>query len=69
MAGATVETMSDRGQDIDTEPDDPAPTSSAGSVFGPRRRPRLRRIVGAQFPAEMGDGVSLVALPVTPSSS
>lgn len=34
------------------------------SVFGPLRRPRLRRMVGAQFLAELGDGISLVALPL-----
>ena len=37
---------------------------SGRSVFGPLRRPRLRRIVSAQFLAELGDGVSLVALPL-----
>ncbi len=36
----------------------------AGSVLGPLRRPRLRRMVGAQFLAELGDGISLVALPL-----
>ncbi|MEL7158519.1 MAG: hypothetical protein AAFN30_18245, partial [Actinomycetota bacterium] len=40
------------------------PNVGAGSVLGPLRRPRLRRMVTAQFLAEMGDGVSLVALPL-----
>lgn len=43
---------------------EPAATGGAGSVLGPLRRPRLRRLVTAQFLAEMGDGVSLVALPL-----
>ncbi len=39
-------------------------TVGEGSVLGPLRRPRLRRMVGAQFLAELGDGISLVALPL-----
>ncbi len=35
-----------------------------GSVFAPLRRKRLRRVVSAQFLAETGDGISLVALPL-----
>ena len=34
------------------------------SVVAPLRRSRVRRIVGAQFLAETGDGISLVALPI-----
>ncbi|MEM7337382.1 MAG: MFS transporter [Actinomycetota bacterium] len=37
---------------------------NAGSVLAPLRRPRLRRMVFAQFLAELGDGISLVALPL-----
>lgn len=33
-------------------------------MFGPLGRPRLRRMFGAQFLAELGDGISLVALPL-----
>lgn len=38
--------------------------TSAGSVFAPLRRKQLRRMVSAQFLAETGDGISLVALPL-----
>lgn len=34
------------------------------AVLLPLRRPRLRRMVSAQFMAELGDGISLVALPL-----
>ncbi|MEM9655103.1 MAG: MFS transporter [Actinomycetota bacterium] len=40
------------------------PPSGGNSVMAPLRRTRVRRIVGAQFLAETGDGISLVALPV-----
>ncbi|MEM9133806.1 MAG: MFS transporter [Actinomycetota bacterium] len=56
--------MSEPGQDVDPDQTTEEPDASSGSVFGPLRRSRLRRIVGAQFLAEMGDGVSLVALPL-----
>ena len=36
----------------------------ARSVLAPLRRQRVRRMVGAQFLAETGDGVTLVALPL-----
>ncbi len=41
----------------------PSPAAEP-SVFAPLRRPRLRRMVAAQFVAETGDGISLVALPL-----
>lgn len=49
-----------------TSPTEPIDDSVSGStsVFGPLRRPRLRRMVTAQFLAELGDGISLVALPL-----
>jgi MFS family permease len=47
-----------------TEPAAQPGESTGGSVFGPLRRPRLRRLISAQFLAELGDGVSLVALPL-----
>ncbi|MEM9201942.1 MAG: MFS transporter [Actinomycetota bacterium] len=45
--------------DTPTSPDD-----GNVSVLAPLRRTRIRRIVGAQFLAETGDGISLVALPL-----
>lgn len=33
-------------------------------VWAPLRRPRVRRLVGGQFLAELGDGIVLVALPL-----
>ncbi|MEM8925527.1 MAG: MFS transporter [Actinomycetota bacterium] len=53
-----TETGATPHQDPPAEPDQPV------SVFTPLRRPRFRRMVGAQFLAELGDGVSLVALPL-----
>lgn len=47
---------------MSSEPADP--TNTSGSIFGPLRRPRLRRMVIAQFIAELGDGISLVAMPL-----
>ncbi len=34
------------------------------SIIGPLRRKEFRRLVGAQFIAEVGDGITLVALPL-----
>lgn len=34
------------------------------SIIGPLRRKEFRRLVGAQFIAEIGDGITLVALPL-----
>lgn len=40
------------------------PTERSDSVVAPLRRQRVRRIVGAQFLSETGDGITLVVLPV-----
>lgn len=42
---------------------DTGPATSV-PVWAPLRRPRVRRLVGGQFLAELGDGIVLVALPL-----
>ena len=44
--------------------DESAESPDSVSVLAPLRRKRVRRMVGAQFLAETGDGITLVALPL-----